>query len=593
VQAKNRNSTDANLNYRIGTNYLRHGNHDLALEHLLIAVNLKHDYFEAHSNIAYIYRISGEIGKAIEYYKNALKYAPDNAIILNNYGLALQDYGNFDLATQQHLRATEINNQYPDAFYGLGCAYQASGYYKKAIEMFQHATLLKPDYRESYHALGNAYRNLGMHEEAVLSLTRALSLSPNFVEAIISLASSYMSIGNHEEALVLADRALRIQTENYDAISLKANILKRIGKDQEAVDMLTPYVGRSHVPASIAFTYANVCSDKQDQGMAIEIVKRVLNSDKTLTTAMKMKLYFAIGKIFDSNKKYSEAFKYYHQGNALNREKFDRFKHISLISGIMGVYTSDNIKYMNKSSVGTAQPCFVVGMPRSGTTLIEQIIDSHPDAIGAGELQLIPRLISSINEECDIASTWPYCATELTVVQLESLATDYITQAYESIPFNKFLVDKLPANYLYLGLIEQLFPEAKIIHCTRNPLDTCLSCYFQNFSRSHPYTYNLNDLAFYYNSYRQLMKHWENVSSLSIHTIEYENLVESPEDAVRRLLEFCGLEWDSRCLDFHNNKRYVGTASYEQVSKPLYQKSVGRWRHYKAHIRPLIDALNY
>ncbi len=237
-------------------------------------------------------------------------------------------------------------------------------------------------------------------------------------------------------------------------------------------------------------------------------------------------------------------------------------------------------------------PVFIVGMPRSGTTLVEQIISAHPAAYGAGELPDIIGLVRALpgflrnNRE-----PYPECVGELNENAEFALSERYLEKIRLSPGDPERVTDKMPHNFLHVGLIALLFPNARIIHCTRNPVDTCLSCYFQDFMGRHTYAYNLEDLGYYYGEYRRLMAHWREVLPMQFMDVNYEELTANAEANSRRIIEHVGLPWDERCLEFYKTGRNVATASYDQVRQPIYRKSVERWRNYEQHISPLLSSL--
>ena len=230
-------------------------------------------------------------------------------------------------------------------------------------------------------------------------------------------------------------------------------------------------------------------------------------------------------------------------------------------------------------------------MPRSGTSLVEQILASHPEVFGAGELELIHHYASTLTPTLGAKEPYPLCLSHINQTVLEQFSTDYIHQLEKLDPTAKYVTDKMPQNFLHLGFIALLFPNAKVIHCIRNSLDTCLSCYFQPFIKGHAYSYNLTHLGAYYQQYQRIMRYWKALLPLDIFEIEYESLIEDMETQSRRLLEYCGIAWDDACLKFYETKRVVKTASYQQVRKPIYKSSVNRSDNYKAFIEPLIEAM--
>ena len=291
-------------------------------------------------------------------------------------------------------------------------------------------------------------------------------------------------------------------------------------------------------------------------------------------------LLFELGHLYDHLGAYDTAFARFQTANRLRRPAFDRAGFARLIEGLIAA-GSDGVQATNRSTV----PVFIVGMPRSGTSLVEQILASHPAVFGAGELNDLPRLVA------EISPGYPGGLTELTAADLDRSAERHLARLASLGHGAERVTDKLPGNFLHLGIIARLFPGARIVHCLRDPLDTCLSCYFHDFGGIHPYAYDLGDLGFAYRQYECLMDHWRSTLPLPILEVRYEDLIADQEGMSRALVAFVGLDWRDECLQFHRTPRLVHTASYDQVRRPLYTSSVGRARHYYPHLGRLVEAL--
>lgn len=301
---------------------------------------------------------------------------------------------------------------------------------------------------------------------------------------------------------------------------------------------------------------------------------------------------FAAGKICDDIGAYDEAFQHYQRGNQLNKGRWLEREYVDCIEQIKSTFSAALLAARSEWGVAGSSPIFIVGMPRSGSSLAEQILASHPQVFGAGELQDIPSIAKDMGERITPAQPYPQCIPFLPPHLFAGLGRAYLTRIAGLVQAPGLRsVDKLPLNFLHVGTIRLLFPDAKIIHTRRDPLDTCLSCYFQKFSRHHEFCNNLETLGRYCRQYQDLMAHWRSVMPGQIFELDYESLIVDPEQTARALLDFCELPWDENCLAFANTRRRVATASSWQVRQPLYSSSSGRWRHYEKYLAPLVSAL--
>jgi len=305
--------------------------------------------------------------------------------------------------------------------------------------------------------------------------------------------------------------------------------------------------------------------------------------DPPLTRRERMSLQFAIGKFCDDTRQFDLAFNAYREANRLQRDMeggFDRAVFSSQIDALINSYSAELLSRNWDGASESERPVLIVGMPRSGTTLLEQIIASHPRAFGAGELPFWGRAAKAYRPDVLSANLGPDFIAQSAASYLQLLASTG-SEAER-------VVDKMPGNFLWLGLIHAVFPHARILHCQRHPIDTCLSIYFQNFNASHAYGTDLGDLAYYYQEYRRLMAHWRQVLRKDCFLdVSYEALIGNPELQSRQVIEFIGLEWDERCLDYSRTKRGVATASQWQVRQKIYTSSMERWRHFEKHLGPL------
>jgi tetratricopeptide (TPR) repeat protein len=308
-------------------------------------------------------------------------------------------------------------------------------------------------------------------------------------------------------------------------------------------------------------------------------------------------LHFALAFLREKQGAYDEAFASYQQANAVQHRlvhetsrAFDPQKHDEAIDRFIATFTPEVFERVEGFGLDTELPVFVVGMPRSGTTLVEQILSRHPQVFGAGELREIRRLVVKLPSRLGTSEAYPQCIGRLDQSTARAMAEEYLRDIVGRGGQAARVIDKAPLNYLHLGLLAALYPRARVIHCRRDPRDVCLSCFFQYFRRAD-FGWDLGDLGRFYRAYERLMEHWRAVLPVQPFDVVYEDLVAHQEAVSRQLVAFCGLEWDDRCLTFYEGRRPIQTASKLQVRRPIYTTSVGRWRHYEKHLKPLLDAL--
>ena len=317
-------------------------------------------------------------------------------------------------------------------------------------------------------------------------------------------------------------------------------------------------------------------------------MKRVLtDSAEKLSNYEQVSLHFGLGRLLDAADRYEEAFAHYRQGNTLKHEVFSPADHARYVDDIIATYNSDFMAKAPRANNDSTRPLFIIGMPRSGTTLVEQILVSHPQVAGGGELTFMNDIVRELPSLLGVSAPYLQSLAALTAEVCDRASRYYLDRIATISSDARYVTDKMPGNFMYLGLIALLFPRARIIHCGRDPLDTCLSCYFQYFPAGHPYAYDLDHLGGYYRQYQRLMQHWRTVIRLPMLEVQYQDLVADQERVSREIIAFCDLPWDERCLRFHETGRVVHTLSYDQVRQPLNQRSVGRWRHYDRFLAPL------
>ncbi|MDP2142531.1 MAG: sulfotransferase [Gallionella sp.] len=465
-------------------------------------------------------------------------------------------------------RYAELENQarlflqrYPDSGFGwkiLSAALSLQG--KDPLHALQQTARLLPQDAEVLNNLGDALAKRELLSEAEPYFRRAISLKPQYEDALHNLGVVLIQLGKIDEA---ENCFLKVLTINSDCVEAR-------------------YFIAQNKKAKIA--------DENLRALAA-IDQRVQQQSLALPTKDQIFLHFALGKSYDNIKEAGSAFPHYAQGTRMKRQTYQYDPSIDTrnIEGLIRIFDAETLNRLRGNGNPSERPIFIVGMPRSGTTLTEQIIASHPDVHGAGELTdlltITQRNISGV--------AYPSSILRLDRSMLDVWAAEYLIAISRDNPGAKRITDKLPANFMAIGLIHLMLPNAKIIHVNRNPMDTCLSCFTMLFKDNHvPWSYDLQELGAFYSGYARLMDHWRRVlpkgTFLDIH---YEEIVQDRETQARRLIEYCGLEWNDRCLESHKTERTVRTASLLQVREPVYTSSVERWRCYEKELSPLMTAL--
>lgn len=504
--------------------------------------------------------------------------------------LALAQAGKLEAAKSLALQACQLDPEDTQVWLMLGNISTQLGSLAQAEGAYREALRLKPELGEAHQYLGNLLCLLGRNDEAVASYRQALRIKPDSMPAHINLANTLVLQGRFDEALEVYRSALHYDPGHRKAALGMAHAYERQGNAAQAFAHLQAYLAPQQVDADAAMIFAALCRPLQRCDEAIALMEQLLaRENPPLNGNERSALHFRLGSLYDARDDYDAAFRNYRQGNDIKaREwRFDAQAHIRHIDALIATFNPAFVGTAPRAGAASQRPLFIVGMPRSGTSLVEQILGSHPAVCGGGELEDLTRIVIDLPALLGGQLPYPQCLTSLTAADCDRLARRYLDKLTALSPTALRVTDKMPDNYLRLGLIAMLFPGARVIHCVRDPLDTCLSCYFQNFGPALSFTYDLAALTVYYRQYQRLMAHWRTVLKIPLMEVRYEELVADQERVTRAMVSFCGLEWDDNCLRFHESARVASTASYAQVRQPLYSRSVGRWRHYARHLGPL------
>jgi Flp pilus assembly protein TadD len=505
-----------------------------------------------------------------------------------------QETGDLEQAEIWYRRTLEAHPSDAEIHFRLGLLLATRSRTAEAVEHFREAARLRPDSPEVWNNLGNALFLLGQTADAVRSYRRAVQLRPAYPEACQNLGKALREEEQLAEGLVCYRESVRLRPEDPRYRMNLALAFLEIGDTAPAEEQLRQYLRIiPNAPAALSTLIAHDLYTPADPD--IDTLRGRLEGP--LEPLDRAYLHYTLARLIDRAGRSEEAFLHFEQTNRIRRDlirgtvaEFKPAEHARLVDDLVAQFTPEWFERNRGGGVNGGELLFIVGMPRSGSSLVEQILSSHPDVAGAGELRDIPRMIEQLPARLGSSVPYPKVVDLLDTATVGSLASDYLVRVHAIAGPARLVTDKMLVNFLHLGFLARLFPGAKVIHCRRDPFDTCISCFTQIF-RGLSFTLDLGELGGYYRTYERLMAHWRDVRPLPIHEVVYEELVGDIESGSRRLIEFCGLPWDDRCLRYYENARAVRTVSKSQVRKPVYSTSIGRWRRYGAGLAPLIEAL--
>ncbi len=605
------------------------GRTDEAEEALEAALKLDDKNPQALNNLGIINYERRKYSEAVELYKKALEARPNMSEALNNLGNALRVTGDIDGAIQAYQEALTIRENYPEAYNNLGTLLQQDKKFEEAEHALRKAIQQNPRYVEAHNNLALLYSGQKKEVDALRILGDALKFAPKNVQTLLITAKIQLRRGalqaseqaarmalaqepenaegltilgqvlhetdRYDEAIEVLDRALKHNPKNPDALNFYGVALKSVGKLDEARDYILKALKLND---TMYGAYANL-NDLVDfsKGEGEELFNRmdaIFEASKNLEADHLLPLHFAYAKALDDRGEHEKALDHYIVGGRMKRRQLDynEAETFGFFDSIRATFTKDLLANNKYEGIDDERPVFIVGMPRSGSTLVEQILSSHPDVYGAGEVKYLSRALGQLRDRFPSLPKYPEMAQKITPAQLDIVAKNYLAALTKGAGDAKKITDKLLTNYFFVGLIHMLFPKAKFIHTARDPIDTCLSGFTKLFKDDMPHSYDLGELGRYYGKYRELMAHWEEVLPAGTMTsVVYEDVVANTEKEAKDLIKFLGLDWNDKCLEFHKSDRPVKTASVAQVRKPIYKTAVKRWKKYGNGLKPLADAI--
>ncbi len=535
----------------------------------------------------------GRLPEAEQLYRAQLRLTPDHPDTLHSLAVIRAQRGDPDDARRLLRKVIKKQPKSASAHNSLGNVLQAQKRYQEAIAMYRRAIALDPGLAVAINNLGNALRAEGRYPEAIDQYQRAVVLAPGFVEAWRHLTSVLLDADRCEEAIAASNRLLSLLPDDADALFGKGAGFIMLGKLADARACLERAVALAPKKARY---YRNLAMIRRfEEGDPFLRIMEDLAQDMTsLSEEDQKELHFSLTKAYMDLNQRERAFRHLRDGNALKRRtiNYDERATLSEIERIATIFTPELIAAKTGFGDPSPLPVFILGMPRSGTSLAEQILASHPKVFGAGEISEFKDAVASCCRPHGKSASFPDGVAAWGERELRCIGRKYIESIIPLAPNSQRITDKLPDNFRFIGLIRLALPNAKIIHCRRDPLDTCLSCFTKLFEGALDFSYDLAELGRYYRAYQQLMDHWRQVlPEGTMLELDYEAVVADLEGQARRLLDYCGLEWDPACLAFHQTQRPVRTASAAQVRQPIYRSSVGRWQPYRHLLAPLLEAL--
>jgi tetratricopeptide (TPR) repeat protein len=563
------------------------------------SLRLKPDYAEGHLHLGMVLEDQGRRADAEACYHTALRYRPQYPQAHFHLGNLRSSQGRLAEAEACYRESLRLQPNFPDTCFNLGNVLQDTRRHGEAEACYRNALKFRPNHAEAHHNLGNALHSQGRSVEAIACYREALRLRPNYPVALHSLGNAQRDLHDIPGARATYEEAVRMQPEHVDARNNLGACLIEEGRSPDAVVHFKEILRLQPEHAPALGNLGTLARDGFYRFTDEEVARvRTMVARPDLPLEARGPLTFALANVLDKQiKNHDEAFVYYGMANEARRQQFeqrgqgfDLAGHRRFIDGLIATGTPEFFQRFAGQGLSTDVPLFILGMPRSGTSLVEQILASHPQVYGAGELPDIPQIARDLSAAMGRPNDYPACLAQLDAATIRAAATKQLERFTKLGGTARRVTDKLPANVFHLLLIYQLFPNARVIHCLRDTIDLCISCFIQDF-HTLSFATRLEDVGFYFREYERLAEHWRKVLPMQVLEVRYEDMVDNQEAMSRKVLDFCGLEWDDRCLRFHETRRVVQTSSVAQVRQPIYRSSVARWKKYERHLAPLFRAL--
>ena len=532
-----------------------------------------------------------EIKRGLDMMRKAIKKHPQVARLHLQRGLGQLAAQKIDAAIKSLNRACELEPNTAEVHFHLAHAYLAEFNTEKAIECLRRAVQLDSENAQYRYHLATTLLRSGRIPVDTSQFEWLIEREANNAVYHMQLGNAHQANGDLEKARAEYERSLQLEPGLDDAQIGIANIEETLGNRDRAYEMLRACIDSGVRKINLATAFARVCRARKIPQEAAELIAGQLE-DETLPPLHRIALLFRLGQLYEDMKEYDSAWECYKRTNDLHPKTWDGDDHEKGIDALIEVFTKERFVGMVRSKHLDRLPVFIVGMYRSGTTLLEQIVSCHSLVCGAGELIDMMGYALTLPERIGSKQDYPRCLDGLTQDVVDEIADRHLRKLRSLVSKDEACVtDKMPLNYLHLGWIKLLLPQAIIIHCRRDPLDTCFSCYANSFSSMQGFTTDLDELGRIYLQYVRLMSHWRDELEIPMLEVEYEELVHNQEAVSRQVIAYLGLDWEEACLRFHESSRVTLTLSEGQVRQPMFKTSIGRADRFGAHLDPLREAL--
>ena len=581
---------DPDVHFALADALLGQGRADNAIREYRVGIDLSPGLAIGWIRLGGAFLMAGQGSKAQEAFNQAQAIEPDNLRAQAGAAEAAAMAGDLETAQAGFVSALALAPANPDLIISLARLQDAQGQADEAEDTLRRACRDYPGEVALWLALGRALQAWGRLEEAHALYQQARVSHPGAFELLAEFADSAYQMRDLDSARDLYRQLLQVEPKNPSVRNSLGQVLASLGEEVDAQQIFQeltreePLFGEPWLNIARARHFTSI-DDPDIRQMRSALKRRQMDPSQTFY------VHFALGKALDDCKDYDQAFFHYDKGNALRRRElqFDAGEVDRQFDRLIEGFSPELMQASSHKGDAEQRPLFIVGMPRSGTTLLEQVLCAHPDVGTAGELRDLARIARNVVRSSE--KPWPECLSSMPAEKLQAMASEYLAALESRAPESTRVIDKMPQNFLHVGFAALLFPRVTVVHCTRDPLDTCLSNYFQIFPGGIDYAYDLADLGRYYRNYQRLMSHWQDLLGERLVTVRYEELVSESEPVLRTLLKAIGLPWDPACLSHQDTVQRVDTLSLYQVRQPLNTGSTKRWRNYEKHLGPLREAL--